>query len=161
MKKALNIGMCLLLGLSVFPLAMSAEASMTSSTAQTISVLSNPTVSGAPAVPVDFATTANDGSVELSWTAVPGAASYSLKRGDTLGGPYTALTSGLTSTTYKDTTVTNGKVYYYVVSAVNSNGESPPTDELIVSPARVVTVAQDGSGDFTNVTNALATIPAN
>jgi pectin methylesterase-like acyl-CoA thioesterase len=246
MKKALIIGMCLLLGLSVFPLAMNAEASSTASTAQTISVLTNPTgltatsgdnqvdlswnsvsgavsykmkrsainggpyetiasnistisytdisasngvtyyyvvtavgstmesmisnqakaapytpIAGAPAVPVDFSATANDGSVELSWTAVPGAASYSLKRGETSAGPYTAVGSGLTSTTYKDTTVTNGKQYYYVVSAVSSSGESQHTDELIVTPARVVTVAQDGSGDFTNVTNALATIPAN
>lgn len=118
-------------------------------------------IAGAPAAPQDFAATVNDGSVELTWSVVPDAATYTVKRSEVSGGPYTDVGSALTSTSFTDTTVTNGKQYYYVVSASNASGEGPVTDERIAAPSTVITVAQDGSGDYSNIKEALATIPAN
>jgi uncharacterized membrane protein len=64
--------------------------------------------------------------VALSWTAStsPGIAGYNMYRSTTSGGPYTKLNSSLISTTsYNDQTVQSGLTYYYVATAVNSQGE--------------------------------------
>jgi uncharacterized membrane protein len=63
--------------------------------------------------------------VSLSWTAStsPGIAGYNVYRSTTSGGPYTKLNSSLiTTTNYNDQTVQSGFTYYYVATAVNSQG---------------------------------------
>ncbi|WP_079911718.1 pectinesterase family protein [Paenibacillus sp. 32352] len=122
-------------------------------------------IAGAPEPPGDFAATAYNGSVELSWSKVTGAVGYSLKRSSTSGGPYTTIAANLTSPTFKDkviegdaSSIRNGETYYYIVTASNDKGESQPAKEIAVSPAKVISVAQDGSGDFTNVKDAIASI---
>jgi len=63
--------------------------------------------------------------VALSWTAStsPGIAGYNAYRSTVSGGPYTLLNSGLISTTsYSDQAVQSGYTYYYVTTAVNSQG---------------------------------------
>ncbi len=64
-------------------------------------------------------------SVSLSWSpsSSSGISSYKLYRGTASGGPYSLLTSGLSSTTYTDSTVQSGSSYYYVTTAVNSSGQ--------------------------------------
>jgi fibronectin type 3 domain-containing protein len=49
------------------------------------------------------------------------------------GGPYTTVASP-TSTTFTDTALTNGTTYYYVVTAVNSGGESGNSTETSATP---------------------------
>ncbi|MFD0676319.1 MULTISPECIES: pectinesterase family protein [unclassified Paenibacillus] len=115
---------------------------------------------GAPLAPADFSAVANDGSVELSWSAALNATSYTVLRSEASGGPYSPVGSNLTATVYKDASVTNGKQYYYVVSALNLSGLSQNSEEIIVVPATVITVSKDGSGDYSNITDALATIPS-
>src|SRR5437868_5860941 len=61
--------------------------------------------------------------VSLSWNAVSGATSYNVKRSNTSGGPFTTIASRATPD-YNDTNVIAGNIYYYVVSAVNTAGES-------------------------------------
>ncbi|WP_152393338.1 cellulase family glycosylhydrolase [Paenibacillus guangzhouensis] len=92
-----------------------------------------PTVPRAPA-----SVTATDGNTQasLSWTATNDATSYNVKRSTTSGGPYTTLAVGVTGTSYTDTGLTNGTTYYYVVSAVNSVGESPNSAQVGVTPQR-------------------------
>jgi hypothetical protein len=72
--------------------------------------------------------------VPLRWQASFGAASYTIKRATTKGGPYSTIASGITACSYFDTAVTNGTTYYYVVSAVNSAGESPNSSEATATP---------------------------
>jgi fibronectin type 3 domain-containing protein len=65
-------------------------------------------------------------SVTLNWSASSTAGvTYDVYRGTISGGPYSLLSSNLTSTTYKDANVQSGSTYYYVVTAVDSAGQSP------------------------------------
>jgi phosphatidylinositol-3-phosphatase len=75
------------------------------------------------------ASTANHGSIKLSWSASQGALTYNVKRSTTSAGPFLTIASGIPTTTYTDTTSTGGQTYFYVVSAVNGSGESPPSTQ--------------------------------
>jgi len=72
-------------------------------------------------------------SVSLSWTASTSSniAGYNIYRGNTSGGPYTQINSGLvTATSYLDAAVTAGQTYYYVATAVDtSNNQSSYSGE--------------------------------
>ena len=70
----------------------------------------------------------------LSWTASAGAASYTVERATVSGGPYTAVASGVTTTSYTNTGLTNGTTYYYVVAAVNAGGSSPNSSQVSAQP---------------------------
>ena len=83
--------------------------------------------------PTNLAATAGNGQVGLSWSASSGATSYNVKRSTTSGGPYTTIASPTTSS-YTDTGVTNGTTYYYVVSAVNTAGESANSGQVSATP---------------------------
>ena len=61
--------------------------------------------------------------IALDWNPVSGALGYNVKRSPTKGGPYTTI-ANVTGTNYVDTSVTIGGVYYYVISATNTFGES-------------------------------------
>ncbi|HUM06680.1 MAG TPA: glycoside hydrolase family 44 protein [Terriglobales bacterium] len=86
-----------------------------------------------PAVPTGVAGFAGDQQIMLQWTASSGATSYHVKRSGTSGGPYSTIGSP-TTLAYTDTGLTNGTTYYYVVSAVNSHGESANSKEVIGQP---------------------------
>jgi hypothetical protein len=74
-----------------------------------------------------------DKQIILSWTASIGASSYHVKRSTTTGGPYTQVAAP-SATGYTDVGLTDGTTYYYVVSAVNSSGESPNSAEVGAMP---------------------------
>jgi probable HAF family extracellular repeat protein len=93
----------------------------------------NATPFGPPTAPNSPSATAGDGQVSLKWSASSGASSYHVKRSTTSGSPYTTLGS-TTSTGYTDKTVINGTTYYYVISAVNSYGESPDSTQVSATP---------------------------
>jgi fibronectin type 3 domain-containing protein len=101
----------------------------------------NATPSAPPAAPTGLQATAGNAQVSLTWNASSGASSYNVKRSTTSGGPYTTIASP-TATNYTDTGVTNGTTYYYVVSAVNSAGESPNSTEVSATPSAPATSVQ-------------------
>lgn len=84
-----------------------------------------------PPAPKGLVDKPGDGFVKLSWKSVSGASSYKVKRSLTKGGPYDLIKSGLTSTSFTDTNVVNGTVYYYVV--VSSRYATPSADSAEVS----------------------------
>ena len=89
----------------------------------------------APATPTGLHATGGNAQVSLSWSASTSAASYNVKRSTTNGGPYNTAIASPTVTNYSDTTVTNGTTYYYVVSAVNTAGQSANSTQASATPA--------------------------
>jgi fibronectin type 3 domain-containing protein/putative cell wall-binding protein len=69
------------------------------------------------------ATVRSSSQIDLSWTAVSGAASYLLSWSSAADGTYTSL-EPLTAVSYAHTSRTPGTTYYYKVQAQNSNGLS-------------------------------------
>ena len=67
--------------------------------------------------------------IDLAWMGAQPATGYNVKRATTSGGPYTTVASPA-NPSYADNGLTNGVTYYYVVSAVNANGESANSPEV-------------------------------
>lgn len=88
-----------------------------------------------PAAPAGLTAMAGNAQVALSWTASSGATSYTVKRSTTSGGTYTNVATGVTSTSYTNTGLTNGTTYYYVVSATNSAGTSGNSAQVSATPS--------------------------
>lgn len=76
-----------------------------------------------------------DSQVNLTWTAVPGASSYNVKRSTVGGGPYVTIAAEITGTNFCDISVVPGVMYYYAVSSNTTEGASPNSSE--VSPLRM------------------------
>src|SRR6202049_4341047 len=87
----------------------------------------------APAAPAGLAAIAANQQVSLAGNASAAATSYHVKRATVAGGPYTQIAAPTTSSD-TDTALTNGTAYYYVVSAVNSYGESANSSEVSATP---------------------------
>ena len=60
--------------------------------------------------------------VTVSWDALAGADTYTLKRSSSVSGPFTAVAFGIVGASHTDTTVAAGQVYYYVVVAQLTGG---------------------------------------
>jgi len=94
-----------------------------------------PTATELPSAPTAVTPSAGDRQVTISWSAVSGATSYNI---------YWSETSGVTkdngtqipdiTSPYSHTGLTNGTTYYYVVTAVNSFGESAESAEVSAAP---------------------------
>jgi fibronectin type 3 domain-containing protein len=114
------------------------------------------TLAAPPAAPTGLTAMPGHHQATLSWTASAATTGYHVQRASTSGGPYTTVATGLTSTNFTDTGLTNGIAYYYVVSASNAIGAGPDSAEVSVTPSPVVVhlefdetggaVAADSSG---------------
>ena len=95
-----------------------------------------PPTTSAPAAPTGLTAVGGAGQVTLSWTSVSNATSYNV---------YYATTSGVTKTSgtkltsvsspYVQTALTAGTTYFYVVTAVNSAGESEASAQASAATA--------------------------
>lgn len=90
----------------------------------------------APAAPSGLSAASQDEAIGLDWDASNGADTYRVYRStssgvDASGNP---LETGISSADYVDDTAENGTKYYYVVTAVASEGgesaESGPSNEV-------------------------------
>ena len=105
---------------------------------ESIQVSVTPSAIPSQATPTGVTVAAGDGQVTLSWNTVSDATSYNI---------YWSTMSGVTKTTgtkisnvtspYTHTGLTNGTTYYYVVTAVNSNGESNESIQVSVTPSAI------------------------
>jgi fibronectin type 3 domain-containing protein len=113
-----------------------------------------------PSPPTGVTATPGNAQVTLNWNASTGATSYNVKRSTTSGGPYTTIATGVTATSFTNTGLTNGTTYFFVVSAVNSAGESansgqvPATPQQALPPAPTGLTASPGNAQVTLNWNA-------
>lgn len=94
-----------------------------------------PTAPGSPpAAPTGLAATASNTQVSLIWNASTGATSYTVLRSTTSGSGYASVATGVSNTSYVDSSLTNGTTYYYVVEAVNAYGASGNSAQASATP---------------------------
>jgi alpha-glucosidase len=72
-------------------------------------------------------------TVALSWNATLDTSSYQVERSVVSGGPYSVVASS-TTTNFTDTGLANGVTYFYVITAVNSQGASSNSSEVAATP---------------------------
>jgi cellulose 1,4-beta-cellobiosidase len=112
-------------------------------------ISATPAAGSVPAAPTGLAAIAGNARVTLNWSASSGASSYRIKRATISGGPYSNIATNTTSLTYTNTGLSNGTTYYYVVSAVNTNGESANSSQVSAKPsAGTVTTLQAEAGVY-------------
>lgn len=87
-----------------------------------------------PTHPTDLKIKITDTQLILNWEFSPFADSYTVKRAETSGGPYTVLAENVHIPEYFDADVMTVNTYYYVVSAVNELGESSDSAEVSMTP---------------------------
>jgi fibronectin type 3 domain-containing protein len=83
--------------------------------------------------PTGLVATAGNSRVTLRWSATSTATSYRVKRATAVGGPYTQIAAPEWNG-YTDIGVTNGVTYYYLVSAVETSGESANSADVSAMP---------------------------
>ena len=89
-----------------------------------------------PPSPAGLSATAWDSEVVLGWPASSGATSYNVKRATTNGGPYT-IVFNVGTTNCTDGGLMDGTNYYYVVSALNTAGESVNSAQASATPLKL------------------------
>lgn len=113
----------------------------------------------APGVPTLSAATPGNGTVGLAWSAPAsnGGATisgYRVYRGTSSGGEALLTTLG-NVTGWTDSGLANGTTYYYEVTALNSVGESTPSNELSAKPVAPSAAPTLNSATAGNATVAL------
>jgi fibronectin type 3 domain-containing protein len=101
--------------------------------ANSAEVNATPVAPPPPSAPTGLVATAGNTQVMLAWTASTGATSYNVKRSTTSGSGYQTVGSPAT-TSFTNTNLTNETTYYYVVTAVDSAGESGPSSQASATP---------------------------
>ena len=93
---------------------------------------------GFTADPTNLTATAGNNKVTLNYrqgTGGAGAASFTVLRSTTAGGPYSQIATGVTGLTYTDNTAVNGVTYYYVVVGTSGiGGDSNYSNEASATP---------------------------
>ena len=114
----------------------------------------NATPQAPPNPPSGVSAAPGNTQITLNWTSVTGATSYNL---------YWSTTNGVTTSTgaeigpiaspYTHTGLSNGTTYHYVVTAVNSGGESLPSAQVNTTPGPVVSLLGGSPTGVSGLTN--------
>ncbi len=116
-----NSELCVLLGCIVFAVACESNppASTPTPLPTTAAATAVATVVPTPAAALLLSAEAKDTFINLSWTALGGASGYLVYR-DGNANPLTV--KPITTTTYQDIGLTNGRMYTYTVAPVGADG---------------------------------------
>lgn len=99
-----------------------------------------PTPAPPPDVPTNIRATAGVNQVTVSWSSVAGATSYNIYYATTAGVTTSGTNLAGATSPWIVSGLTNGTMYYFVVTAVNANGESGVSVEVSATPAAAVTL---------------------
>jgi Glycoside hydrolase family 44 len=147
-------------------LALALFATLAACTSGTTNVTASPTAgqpspaASIPTVPANLSATPGNAQVNLTWTQSSGAMSYHVKRAMTASGPY-GTSATASSTSYTDPSLANGTRYYYVVSAVDSAGESANSSPVAALPAAPPAVLAAPTGLAAKAGNAQVSLQWN
>jgi fibronectin type 3 domain-containing protein len=97
------------------------------------------------AAPTGLSAVSSQNQITLNWTPQPGATSYSVYRGTVSGAEGAApIVTGIVGTSFVDLGLAPGTTYYYVITAIDSTGESAKSIEASAAIAQVVPPAPTG-----------------
>jgi hypothetical protein len=113
------------------------------------------TITKLPA-PTGLVTVPSANSIQVSWNAVSGAASYNVYRSDSTAGTYTSIGT-TTNSPYNDTGVTPGDNYYYKVSAFTSGNVEGDLSGYVTGriPTQTKAIEEFGFVDFLSVNGTI------
>ena len=115
-------------------IAVSGETSAFAARAYRLDPSDDPPVEQALHAPRYVSAQGGAQSVSLWWSGVCHAESYVVKRGTIDGGPYTTIATGLTQTSYVDTSAPLGATYHYVVCAVEGGTPGANSPDVAAAP---------------------------
>jgi hypothetical protein len=126
------------------------------------------TAAPGPPAPTGVSASAGNGQATISWNAVSSATSYNIHWSTTSGVTKTSGTkiTGAASP-YSHTGLINGTTYYYIVTAVNSSGESVESAQVSATPTTgsgqisIISVSSTSPTPLTPLTLATAGIATN
>lgn len=94
--------------------------------------------------------------ITLGWTAASGASSYIVYRGAATGiSAKKVLATGVSNTSYADSSAVAGTTYYYQVTAFNADGQSTPSSDISAVGSFSLIALQNILG-WATVTNAVS-----
>lgn len=103
-----------------------------------------PLIPPAPSAPTGLNATGNEAQIALGWNAVSGGTGYNIYRSLSSGtGSLVQICAGVSGASYLDNSVSDGTTYYYGVTAVNSGGESPFSNEASATPSPPISAAEE------------------
>jgi PKD repeat protein len=144
-------------------LTVTDSSSPATSATSSVTITATPVAGTPPGAPTGLTATAGGGQVSLSWAAPANnggvnITSYRVYRGTASGGE-TLVTGGGCSNlgsvlSCTDTGLSNGQAYFYKVSAVNSLGEGPQSNEASATPSSCTAAQLLGNPGFETGTAA-------
>lgn len=123
------------------------------------SVFAETTTSTVLTAPTNLVATAGDSQIKLTWSEVPGATYYNIY--ESLDNLTYNLSSIVATTTYNVAGLTNGKLYYFKISAVNADSESTYSNIVSEKPSvRTAPVNLGTAGDYAILSKTgISTVP--
>jgi hypothetical protein len=93
-----------------------------------------PTGTATAIIPTGLTGKPGDAQAVLSWNACANASFYNVKSSIASNGPFTVVASNVNGLSFTNTGLSNGTVYYFVISATNSAGESANSSAVSAQP---------------------------
>ncbi|MBI3855261.1 MAG: hypothetical protein HY293_06185 [Planctomycetes bacterium] len=99
-----------------------------------------------PSTPSLLTCSPSESNVLLTWNSSVGASTYTIRRSTGPQDPWLIIAMNIPELAWTDTDVQPGKTYHYVVTGVNSTGESGNSDEVIAVIPGVAPAAPPADG---------------